>query len=181
MATAFTPTPTNILLPNMRATIAGTAMGLTVGGVEVTHNPEWHKVGSDQYGGMNVQGFHIGDEVSVKFGLAEFSYANLAKALGPTSTLRSSGGTAVGVGGLYAGAKIATAVGVALIFHPLDEDDSSLVDDINVWEAILRCDPIQFGGKGKGELVLNVTADVYADTSKTQGKMLIDFGLAAAT
>jgi hypothetical protein len=130
---------------------------------------------------MIVQMFNTGDEVKVKFGLAEFSYANLAKALGPSSTLRSSGGTAVGVGGLYAGAKVGTTVAVALIFHPLDEDDTSLVDDINVWKAWARCGAMQFGGKGKGELILPVECEVMADTSKTQGKMLIDFGLAAAT
>ena len=181
MATAFTPTPSGILLPNMRINIAATAMGLTIGGVEVECNPEMLRISSDQYGNMIVQMYNTGDEVKLKFGLTEFSYANPAKAVGPTSTLRSTGGTAVGVGGLYAGAKIGTSVAVALIFHPLDEDDTSLIDDINVWKAILRCGPMQFGGKGKGELILPIECDVIADTSKTQGKMLIDFGLAAAT
>lgn len=180
MAIAFTPTPGNIILPNMRITIGGSAMGLTIGGVEIECTSEWLKATSDQYGSMVVNQFNTGDDVKVKFGLHEFSYANLNRALGVTSTLRSTGGTAVGLGGLYAGAK-SVSQAVALIFHPLDEDDTSLVDDINVWKAILHCEAISFGGKGKSETQLNVNCDVIADTSKTQGKMLVDFGLAAAT
>lgn len=181
MAIAFTATPSGILLPNMRVTIAAVAMGLTKDGVEVDSKTDWLMVSNDQYGTMPVQAFNQGDQVTVRFKLAEFSYANLAKALGPASTLRSTGGTAVGLGGLYAAAKVGTTVASALIFHPLDEDDTSLIDDINVWKAILKCEPIQFGGLGKGELVLGVECLVIGDTTKTAGKMLIDFGLAAAT
>lgn len=180
MAIAFTPTPTGLVLDVMRVSIGGTAMGLTKGGVEISVTSEWLKVMSDQYGKTPLQMFNVGDDVSIKFALHEWSYANLNRALGPTSTLRSTGGTAVGVGGLMAGSKIGTTVAVALIFHPLDVDDGTLTDDINVWKAICtRCEPIKWGPEQ--EIVLATEWSVIADTSKTAGKMLIDFGLAAAT
>lgn len=182
MSTAFTATPSGIVRPNMRVTIGGTAMGLTVGGVEIEHKTDWLKVTNDQYGTSPVQMFNLGDDVIIRFGLAEFSYANLNRALGTTSTLRQTGGTAVGLGGLFAASKVGTTVAVALIFHPLDELDSSLVDDVNVWKAIcVKCEPIQYGGLGKGELILMTEWHTILDTSKTAGKMAIDHGLAAAT
>jgi len=180
MAIAFTPTPSGILLPNHRITINGVAMGLTKGGVEINVSTAWVNATADQYGSMRLNMFSAGDEVTVKFGLAEFSYANLNYALGTTSTLRSTGGTAVGVGGLYSGAKVGTTVAVALIFHRLTIDDGTISDDINVWKAILtRCDPIKYSNDEP--VTLMTEWSVIADTSKTAGKMLIDFGLAAAT
>ena len=50
MAIAFTATPANIVAPNMRVSIGGTAMGLTKGGVEITCTTDWERVTSDQYG-----------------------------------------------------------------------------------------------------------------------------------
>lgn len=182
MAIAFTPTASGILMPNMRVSIAGTAMGLTEGGIEIIPQSDWLKVPTDQYGTSTAQMFSLGDNVDLRFGLMEFSYANLNRALGTTSTLRSTGGTAVGLGGLYAAAKVGTTVAVALIFHPLDEDDTSLIDDINVWKAVCtKCEPLQYGGIGKGKLTLMTEWHATLDTSKTAGKMLIDWGLAAAT
>lgn len=179
MATAFTLTPGDIRLDNMRVTIGGTAMGGTVGGVEISVTHETLEQTVDQYGKTPVQTFNQGDRVTVKFGLAESTYANLAKSLG-TGTLRSSGGTAVGVGGKFSGAFVGSSVAVALIFHPLDKDDSAVTNDINVWKAVcLRCDPIKYGPDQMTMFATEWLAIV--DTSKTAGKQLIDFGLAAAT
>src|SRR3990167_4899405 len=109
MATAFTATPSGILLPNMRVSIGGTAMGLTKNGVMIHCATDWLLQAYDQYGTMPVQAWNLGDRVEgLSFTLAEFSYANLQRALGPTSTLRSTGGTAVGIGGLYAAAQVGT-------------------------------------------------------------------------
>ena len=179
MAIAFTPTPSGIVAPNMRVTIAGTAMGLTVGGVEITCTTDWERVTADQYGSSLLQMFNRGDNVKLKFGLIEWSLGNLERALGKTSTQRTVGGTAVGLGGLFSGAKIGTTVAVALIFHPLHIDDGTLTDDVNVWKAVCtRCDQIK---QGLEVTKLMTEWDATLDTSKTAGKMLIDFGLAAAT
>lgn len=179
MATAFTLTAADLRLDNHRVTIGGTAMGGTIGGVEFAVNTEVLEVTVDQYGKTVVQTYNVGDAVMVKLTLAESTLANLNRAL-HTSTLRSSGGTAVGVGGLFAGAKVGTTAAVALIFHPIDKDDAVLTHDVNVWKAICRrCSPIKHG---PDQITLFETEWlVLLDTSKTAGKMLIDFGLAAAT
>ena len=179
MAIAFTATPSGIVAPNMRVNIAGTAMGLTKGGVEITCTTDWERVTSDQYGSSIMQMFNRGDNVKIKFGLLEFSYANLERALGKASTLRSTGGTALGLGGLMAASKIGTTIAVALIFHPLDVDDGTISSDVNVWKAVCtRCDTIK---QGLEYVNLMTEWDAIIDTTKTAGKQLIDFGLAAAT
>lgn len=179
MAVVFTLTQSSITLEPMRVTIGGVAMGGTKGGVKITVKHEEQEVTVDQYGRTPVKSFNAGDRIEIKFTLAESSYANLAKVL-RTSTLRSTGGTAVGVGGLYAGSKDSTSDAVALLFHPINTDDGTLTRDINVWKA--TCDDVgelMYGPDGA--TMFETTWHAYLDTSKTAGKMLIDFGLTAAT
>ncbi|HYE91293.1 MAG TPA: hypothetical protein VEA38_09750 [Terriglobales bacterium] len=179
MAIAFTPTIGDVTLENMRVTIGGTAMGMTLGGVTISFTGKKTVARADQYGDSIIKSWNGGIGIRAKFGLLETTYANMAKVL-REATLRSSGGTAVGIGGLFAGSKISTTDGVALLFHPLAIDDGTLTRDINIWRAVPDVpEPFKYGPDQVNAFMVEYEGEL--DLSKTAGKMLADFGLAAAT
>lgn len=177
MATALTFTQGSLRLDNMRVTYGGTDMGVTSGGVEINVELGIEEQTVDQYGIAPVQTYDKGKRVTIKIGFAEATIANLGKFLYGTTT-RVTGGTAVGIGLLKAGTKLGSAVGVAMILHPLDKDDSSGLDrDINAWKVVPITPPVLKTGSA---YVWEVTFLCLPDTTKTD-KEYIDFGLTAAT
>lgn len=180
MATAYAGDVTKFRLDNFRVTIGGTDIGFTEGGSEIVINSSVVELTADQTGITPLDTRNNGSRVTVKIVFAEAAtYATLKKAL-HDGTLRSSGGTAVGVGGTLSGTRVGLTDAVAIILHPLDKDDSVLTNDINIWKAVADGQTrIKYGPNAK--TLYETTFICLPDTSKTAGKQIIDFGLAAAT
>lgn len=180
MATAFTNDPTKQRVDNMRVTLGGVSMGGTEGGVEISIQGPQTIITQDQTGVTPLNTKSNGDVVEIKMAFLEVAtYAKLASVL-HGGTLRSVGGTAVGVGGKLSGTIDGLTNAVALILHPLDLDDATLTNDINVWKCIQKPGTtLKYVGSAK--TMYEVTLLALLDSTKTIGKQLIDFGLAAAT
>lgn len=180
MAIAFTNDPTKMRVDNMRVTLNSVSMGLTEGGVEIAIQSAVTELTGDQTGITPLDTRNNGSRVTIKMAFLETAtYAKL-KAVLFDGTLRSSGGTAVGVGGVLSGVRVGLTDAVALIMHPLDIDDGTLTNDINVWKVVALGD-ITIKYVGSAKTVYEVTLLALIDSSKTAGKQLIDFGLTAAT
>ena len=176
---AFSGTASNIRLDVCQVSIGGTDIGFTEGGVDIGIDCQQIVITSDQYGATPLNTKNTGSVVTVKFVLKETSYANLAKCL-YESTLRTTGGSAVGVGGLLAGAVDGLTVAVALLLHPVDIANGTLTNDVNVWKAVPRPGWKTKLGPNK-ETLFEVEFLALRDSSKTAGKQLIDLGATAAT
>jgi len=180
MAIAFTNDPTKMRVDNMRATLGGTSMGLMEGGVEISIQSGVTELTADQTGVMPLDTRNNGSRVTVKMAFLETATLAKLKSILHDGTLRSSGGTAVGVGGILSGVRVGLTDAVALILHPLDIDDGTLTNDINVWKVVALGDvSIKYSGAAK--TMYECTFLALPDAAKTAGKQLIDFGLAAAT
>jgi hypothetical protein len=171
---------TKMRLDNMRVTVNATDIGLTEGGVEISIQTKVIEMTGDQYGITPLATKNGGSRVTVKFAVKEVAtYAHLAKIL-HEGTLRSTGGTGVGVGGTLVGVNDGITNAVPIILHPLDLADATLTNDINIWKAVPLGDVNIKLGPDK-ETLYEVTFLALRDSTKTAGKQLIDFGLAAAT
>ena len=180
MAIAFTNDPTKMRVDNMRMTLNAVSMGLMEGGIEVSGQSGVTELRADQTGITPLDTRNNGSRVTVKCAFLETNTLAKLKSVLHDGTLRSSGGTAVGVGGILSGVRVGLTDAVAMILHPLDIDDGTLTNDINVWKCVALGD-ITIKYIGSAKTVYEQTFLALLDTSKTAGKQLIDFGLAAAT
>lgn len=179
MAIAFAGDATLFRIENFRVEIGGTDVGFTEGGVEVSINSAQVVLKGDQYGITPLNTKNNGDEVHVAFTLKETTLANLNRVLS-AGTLRSVGGSAVGVGGNLSASIDGLTRAVAILLHPLDTDDATLTKDINIWKGLPTGDiKIKYGPDK--EAMFAVSFLCLPDTTKTAGKQIIDFGLTAAT
>jgi len=168
----------DIKLEPMVVKIGGTNYGTTVGGISISIEITSVEQRADQYDGpLNTWLTGIG--CTVTFTMLETDYTAMA-AVFKQSTLRSTGGTAVGFGGRVPAAYDAQTNGVTINLHPAATDDGTLTRDINLWKALLTdVRPIGYGPDGTTKW--EVTFKAHLDTSLAAGKMLADFGLTAAT
>lgn len=180
MAIAFTNDPTKQRVDNMRVTLGGTSMGGTEGGVEISIDSPVTVLTQDQTGVTPLDTRNNGSVVEIKMAFLETAtYAKL-KSILFDGTSRVTGGTAVGVGGILSGVRVGLTDAVALILHPLDIDDGTLTNDVNVWKCVAK-GPVTIKYSGAGKTVYECVLLALLDSSKTAGKQLIDFGLTAAT
>jgi hypothetical protein len=179
MADPRSITVADIILEPVVVKVGSTNIGVTEGGVRLRIEQEVVEQKVDQYDGP-INTWRTGLMVSVTFRMLQPSYTNMALVLWG-STARSSGGTALGMGGKVPGANDAQTDGVTINLHPAKTDDATLTRDVNIW----KCVPIEVGeiSYGKdGTPSIEVTFKGHLDTSKTAaGKGLLDFGLTAAT
>ena len=178
MADPRSVSATDIKLEPMVVKIGGTNYGVTDGGVTLTIEHSTVEQRCDQYDGPLNTWFQ-GIACSATFTLLETDYTLMSIAL-LASTLRSTGGTAVGIGGKVPASLDAQSNGVTINLHPAGTDDGTLTRDINIWKALAtEFRPLEYA---KDKVTkFEVTFKGHLDTSKTAGKMLADFGLTAAT
>lgn len=163
---------TNVTLGVCDVYLNGTHMGLTMGGVEATYSPEYHESKVDQYSGM-IEKYLIGEKWSAKVPLAEFTLANINKAIGE-STL--SGGKVTL--GSKAG-KRASAHAAQLVLHPIANSAGDRSEDVVIWKAVSTGELV-IGMKNDGEKILECTFEGLVDESRTDGSLLGLIGDSAA-
>ena len=109
---------TNVQVGVCSVTFNGVDLGHTKGGVEVTYAPEYHDVTVDKYGNTVVDKYLMGEKLTAKVPLAEYTIANIHKAIGQSGVAGAADArTTIGA---VAGKKAST-VAASLVLHPIGE------------------------------------------------------------
>lgn len=158
---------TKIQLGVCSVTYKGTDLGHTIGGVTVAYKPSFHKTKVDKYGESVVEQFLIGEELTAKLSLAEFTIANLLAAINQGNAQADD---AVSVGS-YAGKRASANAGL-LVLHPLNSPASDTRQfDVSIYKAIPTGD-LEIEHKNDGEKVLPVEFEGLIDENRADGNML---------
>ena len=160
---------TNIDLGPCEVFIDGTSVGLTIGGVELTYAQEFHETTVDQYGKSVVERFLLGEKWTAKVPLAEFTLANIQKAI-PFGTLAGGKITIGAIAG-----KKASAHAAQLILHPTRLATIDKTFDAVLYKAV-QTNQIVIKNEPNGEKILECLFEAMIDTNRADGNMLGLFG-----
>lgn len=141
-------------------------LGHTIGGVEVSYEPEHHDVMVDKYGNTVVQKYLIGEKLTAKLALAEFTIANLRNAM-PQTTFAGAANTRITVGA--AAGKKATDDAYQLVLHPINEGTRR--HDVVIYKAYVAS-TVVLPHKNDEEKVVEVTFEALLDESRSDGNYL---------
>lgn len=164
---------TNVKLGVCKVYANGTLLGHTIGGVEVTYSPEYHETSVDQYGSSLIEKWLIGERLTAKVPLAEYTLAKLNAAI-PHGTV-SGGKMTIG----KSAGQRSSEEAVQLVLHPIANADSDRSEDVVLYKAVSTSE-IVIGHKNDGEKILEAVFDALIDESRTDGNLLGLIGDSAA-
>ena len=141
-------------------------LGHTIGGVEVSYEPEHHDVMVDKYGNTVVQKYLIGEKLTAKLALAEYTIANLRNAM-PQATFAGAANTRITLGA--AAGKKATDDAYQLVLHPINEGTRR--HDVVIYKAYVAS-TVVLPHKNDEEKVVEVTFEALLDESRSDGNYL---------
>jgi hypothetical protein len=157
---------TSVQLGACSVTFNGVDLGHTKGGVEFTYEPTYHDTTVDKYGETVIEKYLLGEKVSVKVPLAEFTIANLGKVMpngafaGAANARRLFGSNA---------SKKATSSAAALVLHPILEGTRR--HDIVLYKAF-PASTITLNHMVDEEKIIEVTFEALLDETKSDGNYL---------
>lgn len=157
---------TNVQVGPCSVTLNGYDLGHTKGGVEVSYEPVYHDVMVDKFGETVVEKYLMGEKLTAKVPLAEFTISNLKAAM-PKGVYGGAGNTRLTVGA--AAGKKATADAVQLVLHPLNEGTKR--HDI-VFHKAFVASSIVLNHKVDEEKIIEVTFEALLDETKADGNYL---------
>lgn len=160
------PDITNVKVGACTVTFAGVDLGHTLGGVEVSYEPQYQDVMVDKYGNTVVQKYLTGEKLTVKVPLAEFTIANLKVAV-PNSTFAGAANARVTLGKSAGQAMLAQAG--QLVLHPLNM--GTRANDIVLHKAVVTS-TVAMNMKIDETKVVEVTFEALLDETKTDGNYL---------
>lgn len=141
-------------------------LGHTIGGVEVSYEPEHHDIMVDKYGNTVVQKFLTGEKMSAKLALAEYTIANLRNAM-PQTGFAGAANTRITIGA--AAGKKATDDAYQLVLHPINEGTRR--HDVVIYKAYVAS-TVVLPHKNDEEKVVEVTFEALLDESRSDGNYL---------
>lgn len=157
----------------------GVDLGHTKGGVELTYEPVWHDVTVDVYGETKVDKRLMGEHITAKVPLAEYTVANLKAAM-PGGTIVTDGTTPTKKRldvGSQAGLK-ASAEAAPLVLTPVDA--VGVEHTVTIHKAIAG-NQIVLSHVNDAERVIEVEFEGIIDESKADGARLFSIGDTTAT
>lgn len=157
---------TNVELGVCEVTFNSVALGHTKGGVEVAYEPVYKDVMVDKYGETVVEKYLIGEKLTAKVPLAEYTLAHLKVAM-PQGTSAGAGDARLTLGS-NAG-QMASADTAQLLLHPLSEGTRR--HDIVFHKAVVTS-TINLAHKVDEEKIIEVTFEALLDESKSNGNYL---------
>jgi len=160
------PDITNVIVGECTVTFGGTDLGHTKGGVEVAYAPIFKDVTVDKYGETIVEQYLIGEKLTAKVPLAEYTIANLRRAM-PQTTFAGAANTRVTVGA--AAGKKSTDDAAVLVLHPRNEGTRR--HDIVFYKAIVAGE-VTLPHKVDEEKVVEVTFLALLDETRSDGNYL---------
>jgi hypothetical protein len=155
--------------------VSGIDIGHTAGGVEVTYEPEYADVVVDKYGNTVVDKKLIGEKMTVKVPFAEYTIANLNKAIAE-STLAGSGNARLTIGSKSG--KSLLAKSAQIVIHPQDAG-ASRAYDIVLYKAS-PVSEITLQHKLDEQKTIMVEFQAFVDETKSDGNYLGLIGDSAA-
>lgn len=141
-------------------------LGHSIGGAEVSYEPEHHDVAVDKYGNTVVQKYLIGEKLTVKIALAEYTIANLRNSM-PQSTFAGAANSRITIGA--AAGKKATEDAYQLVLHPLIEGTRR--HDVIIYKAYVAS-TVVLPHKFDETKVVEVTFEALLDESRSDGNYL---------
>ncbi len=157
---------TNVQVGICDVSYNGLDLGHTIGGVEVSYEPEHHDVSVDKYGNSVVQRYLLGEKLTAKLALAEYTIANLRNAM-PQATFAGAANTRITLGA--AAGKKATDDAYQLVLHPINEGTRR--HDVVIYKAYVAS-TVVLPHKVDEEKVVEVTFEALIDESRSDGNYL---------
>jgi len=157
---------TNVELGVCDVTFNSVALGHTKGGVEVSYEPVYKDVSVDKYGETVVEKYLIGEKLTVKAILAEFTLANLHVAM-PKASPAGAADARLTLGA-NAG-KVGSDDAHELVLHPSSEGTRR--HDIVLHKALVSSS-VLLPHLVDEEKVFEVTFEALLDESKSDGNYL---------
>ncbi len=157
---------TKVKLGVCNVVAGGVDLGHTMGGVEVIYKPEYHDSSVDAYGKSLIEKYLIGESLSAKVPLAEFTLANLKKAM-PQAVLSSATKLTIGA---KAG-KRSTEDAIQVVLHPIANADADRSEDVVIYKAICASE-ITLNMKNDQEKVIECEFVGLIDETKSDGNLL---------
>lgn len=147
-------------------TYNGLDLGHTMGGVEVTYEPQYMDVTVDKYGGTVVEKYLTGEKMTAKVPLAEYTIANLRNAM-PNSTFAGAANSRILLG--KSAGQAAKAIAYQLVLHPQNEGTRAY--DIVMHKAFVSSS-ITLPHKIDEEKLIEVEFEALLDETKADGNYL---------
>lgn len=147
-------------------TFNGTDLGHTMGGVEVSYEPQYADVMVDKYGQTIVEKKLIGEKLTATVALAEETIANLKVAM-PNATFAGAANARVTIGKSAGQGMLAQAA--QLVLHPRNE--GTRVRDIVFHKAVVTSQVV-LPHKVDEQLTYEVVFEALLDESKSDGNYL---------
>lgn len=144
----------------------GLDLGHTQGGVEVIYKPTHKDVMVDLYGDTKVEQFLIGEMLTAKVPLAEYTIANLRNAF-PQSQFAGAANTRITIGA-KAG-KSGRAVAYQLVLHPVSQGTRAY--DVVFYKAYVSSQ-VTLKHTNKDEKIIEVTFEALLDETRSDGNYL---------
>lgn len=156
----------NVKIGRCDVSYNGVDLGHTLDGVEVSYEPEYKDVSVDKYGSTIVNKYIIGEKLTAKVKLAEFTIANLKIAM-PQGSFAGAANTRLLLGH-SAGVK-ATDTAAQLVLHPSNE--GTRIHDIVIYKAYVGS-AVVIPMKNDEEKMVEVTFEALIDETKSDGNYL---------
>lgn len=147
-------------------TFNGVDLGHTKGGVELSYEPVYKDVAVDKYGETPVEKYLIGEKLSAKVPLAEFTIANLRNAI-PQATFAGAANARITIGA--SAGQAAKVDSAQLVLHPIGEGTRAF--DVVLHKAYVDSQ-ITLGHMVDEEKVIEVTFVALLDETKSDGNYL---------
>lgn len=156
----------NVKMGVCDVTFNGVDLGHTLGGVEVTYEPEYADIKVDKYGNTLADKVLIGEKFMAKVPLAEFTIANLKNAIA-TATFAGAANSRITVG-KSSGQRL-SAVAYQLVLHPRAEGTRAY--DVVIHKAVVASE-VLLSHKIDEQKVIEVTFEGLIDETKSDGNYL---------
>lgn len=144
----------------------GLDLGHTIGGVEVIYKPKFKEIMVDLYGDTKVEQILVGEDLSAKVNLAEYTIANLRNSI-PQATFGGAANARITIGA-KAG-KSNKAVAYPLTLHPISQ--GTLAYDVNFYKAAVA-NQVTLKHTNKDEKVIEIVFDALLDETRSDGNYL---------
>lgn len=156
----------NVKLGVCSVSFNGVDLGHTKGGVELTYEPVFKDIAVDKYGETPTEKVLIGEKLTVKVPLAEYTLANLKVAM-PMGSKAGAGDARLTLGS-NAGKEGSTEA-KQLVLHPISE--GTRVNDVVVHKALVTS-TVSIKHMVDEEKLVEVTFEALLDESKSDGNYL---------
>lgn len=162
-----------------RITYKGVVVGHTLDGVDLMAKRELKEVTVDRYGNTPIDLILTGNDLSVKFKMAQADWHQWNIAIPETSSYDGSGTNDRNDFGADAGYSLRGDAG-SLVIHPLRNVDTDLSEDVTIYLAVSAGD-IEVPLKVDEQRAIEVTMRALVDESYETGRRLGHYGPSAVS